>query len=268
MKQDAPFLRWAGSKRQVLHRIRAFWSPGFGRYIEPFAGSASLFFDLQPQAAILGDVNGELINTLQCVRNAPEVVHKQMEGWRRSKRRYYSLRKTEPATLPLAMRAARFIYLNRFCFNGIYRTNRAGKFNVPYARAKTGKLPTLEYLQRCAEVLKRAEIHQADFETLLVEKAEKNDFVYLDPPYATDHKRIFREYASQDFSTRDIPRLVALLDQIHTRGCLFVLSYAHCREALQAFSRWRVTSHYVQRNVSGFAKSRRRAKEVLVTNIA
>lgn len=263
-----PLLRWAGSKRKVLHRLRPFWSDKFARYIEPFAGSAVLFFDVQPLSALLGDINPHLINALRCVRDDPVGIYARLSPWRRSKCRFYRLRRQSAETLDPMGQAARFIYLNRFCFNGIYRTNARGEFNVPYAKSDTGRLPTLESLQKCSTALQRAEILRSDFESLVLEHAGLNDFVYMDPPYATQTRRIFREYEGNSFSVDDIPRLADLLRELERRKAFFLLSYAYCREALNAFSEWSICEFNVQRNVAGFSSSRRTAIEMLVSNLS
>ncbi len=263
-----PLLRWAGSKRKVLHRLRPFWSEKFGMYIEPFAGSAVLFFDVQPLSALLGDINPHLINALRCVRDDPATIYARLSPWRRSKRRFYRLRRQSAEILDPIDQAARFIYLNRFCFNGIYRTNARGQFNVPYAKSDTGHLPTLESLQMCSTALKRAVILHSDFESLVLEHAGLNDFVYMDPPYATETRRIFREYEGKSFSVDDIPRLAGLLRELDRRKAFFLLSYAYCREALDAFREWSICKFHVQRNVAGFSSSRRTAIEMLVSNLS
>src|SRR5580658_6327776 len=134
-KQDcAPFLRWAGSKRRLLPTLQTFWTKKHKRYIEPFAGSACLFFAIKPPKAILGDLNPELISTyIEVKYRLPGVLAElaKLPPW--NKREYLRLRSLDTATLEPRARAARFIYLNRFCFNGIYRTNLKGQFNVPYS---------------------------------------------------------------------------------------------------------------------------------------
>jgi DNA adenine methylase len=180
------------------------------------------------------------------------------------KAKYYALRKVSPSTGSSIERAVRFIYLNRFCFNGIYRTNRDGHFNVPYAAARTQSLPTRRHLNRAAYALRRARLIAGDFQAT-IEHVAKGDFVYLDPPYALSSRRMFRQYGRGSFSALDLPRLTGSLDLIDKRGATFVLSYAQCREADQFFTQWNVRRVHAHRNVGGFAR-RRLAIEVLVTN--
>src|SRR5438105_4236280 len=125
------FLRWAGSKRQLLPILTDLIGNDFSRYVEPFAGSACVFFDLMPDKALLGDINSELIRTYIEVKYRVTDVIEQLSEWRKSKKHYLELRLIDPGSLSRSARAARFIYLNRCCFNGLYRTNRQARFNVP-----------------------------------------------------------------------------------------------------------------------------------------
>ena len=135
-----PFLRWAGSKKKQVPTLARFWNCGFDRYIEPFMGSACLFFDLQPKDAVLGDINNDLIRTFLAVRDHPRAVANRLTKIPLGKRSYYAIRKQRLSDLDPVEAAARFIFLNRYCFNGLYRTNEAGRFNVPYAPLGTGRL--------------------------------------------------------------------------------------------------------------------------------
>jgi len=206
--QDCPpFLRWAGSKRRLLPLLKTFWTPKHKRYIEPFAGSACLFFALDPPRAILGDLNPELISTYIEVKYRLGAVLKelsQLPSW--SKDEYMRLRSLDTSTLAPHVRAARFIYLNRFCFNGIYRTNLKGQFNVPYSGDRCGEVPQDEVFQNCARRLRRARFVNGDFEQVL-KHAEKGDLVYMDPPYAVRARRVFRQYDPSTFTHDDIERL-------------------------------------------------------------
>lgn len=261
------FLRWAGSKSSVVSELAKYWSDSYRRYVEPFAGSACLFFALQPGTAILADLNPRLIETFRVVRESPDDLAKELHLLPLGREAYYEVRSTwDRASTPLG-RAAAFIYLNRFCFNGLFRTNAKGTFNVPYAGEKTGRLPDLAQLVRASEALRNAELVCSDFEAVL-HSTGAGDFVYIDPPYATASARVFRQYEPNAFSTEDLPRLAAALDDMDERGVAFVLSYADCPEAQQAFSSWSMSRLVVRRNIAGFAQHRRKACELLVTNRA
>jgi DNA adenine methylase len=149
-----PFLRWAGSKRQLIHALKQYYPANSLRYVEPFAGSARLFFALRPSRAILGDINAELMHMYLEVKYRARGVAALLQGAQRSKRTYMLLRRQVPENLDRASRAARFIYLNRYCFNGLYRTNTEGTFNVPFGADATGVLPPADLLVRSPVTLR------------------------------------------------------------------------------------------------------------------
>jgi DNA adenine methylase len=163
-------------------------------------------------------------------------------------------------------KAARFIYLNRFCFNGLYRTNAEGHFNVPYGAPKTPNVPDVVQFRACARLLGRATLTAGDFRRLLA-KVKEGDFVYLDPPYAVSRRRVFIQYAKGHFSTKDLADLSSWLKEIDRRKASFVLSYADSREARSAFRGWNTRRFAVRRNVAGFSNARRNHYEVFLSNI-
>lgn len=260
-----PFLRWAGSKRKLISKLSPFWDPKFKRYIEPFMGSACLFFSIRPSSAILNDINSELVETYIAVRDEHKEVFKYLKKMTPEKEYYYKIRSIDPSLISRNKRAARFIYLNRFCFNGLYRTNLKGQFNVPYAPMKTGKLPTLTELENVSQSLSNAEIKNNDFETV-INGATKGDFVYMDPPFVVSTRRIFRQYYPSSFNIIDLERLSSKLIDLDRRGVKFLVSYALCKEALKCFKVWKIKRVVTQRNISGFSKHRRRAIELLISN--
>ena len=184
-----PFLRWAGSKRQLLPDLKKFIPRSFNRYIEPFAGSACLFFDIAPQTGILGDINSELIDTYKAIRKNWQKVAHALETIPPGKESYYSLRSQPVESFSPQDRAARFIFLNRFCFNGLYRTNMFGQFNVPYGGDRSGKLPARADLEMVSGLLNRAILLPNSFQETL-QLAKRGDFVYMDPPYAKKKRTV------------------------------------------------------------------------------
>lgn len=263
-----PFLRWAGSKRRLLSRLSVYWTDDANRYVEPFAGSAALFFAIGPKNALLSDVNSELIEVFTLVRDEARSVYEHLGQFSLGRESYYTLRATNPRRLNPVARAARFIFLNRFCFNGLYRTNTSGVFNVPYAPTGTGNLPSWPQFQSASRLLSGAELIHGDFEAVLLNNVSVHDFVYLDPPYAVGNRRVFRQYGPETFGIADLERLSSVLDEIHRRRAKFVLSYAWCREATLAFRKWATKRVYIQRNIAGFARHRRRAAELIVSNVS
>jgi DNA adenine methylase len=259
-----PFLRWAGSKRKLVKRLKTYWQPHHRRYIEPFAGSACLFFELLPRAAVLGDSNRELIEVYRQVRDNPEAVYRRLVHIPRDATAYYRWRAISPRTLDPQTRALRFLYLNRTCFNGIFRTNVAGDFNVPFGR-KQGRLPTKNDFLESAEQLSRAKLIAGDFSRTLAH-VEKHDFVYLDPPFAVGARRVFRQYGIKPFETTDVARLARELRRLHKIGASFLVSYADCSESRRLGAEWNAVRLSVRRHVAGFAGDRKRAFEWLISN--
>lgn len=243
-----------------------FWDGYSSRYIEPFMGSACLFFSLEPACAVLGDINQDLVDVFLAVQSDPDRIYERLANMPRTGEYYYRLRAQNALELESTDRAARFIYLNRLCFNGLHRTNGAGRFNVPYAGGKTGAFPTLEELQAASRMLRLAEIKCLDFEALVVGNARRGDLVYMDPPYARSDARVFREYTDRPFAVSDLSRLRAVAKLLDTRGARFVISYAKCREVLDSLGDWQVIEVKTQRNVSGFTRHRRAAEELIISN--
>ncbi|MCW5682709.1 MAG: Dam family site-specific DNA-(adenine-N6)-methyltransferase [Xanthobacteraceae bacterium] len=265
LNSSKPFLRWAGSKRKQLGRLRTFWSARHVRYVEPFAGSACLFFELAPPGAVLGDSNRDLIEVYRVVQQEPERLYNRLCRIRRDRPTYMRWRALSPMSLDRETRALRFLYLNRNCFNGIYRTNVAGQFNVPMGR-RPGAYFTKEDLVRCSELLEHATLVAGDFAKTL-KHVKAGDFVYLDPPYAVTSRRIFRQYGKDVFNIADIPRFADCLAGIAQVGADFLVSYADCREARHLASQWNSVRLPVRRHVAGFSGARKNAYEWLITNL-
>jgi DNA adenine methylase len=262
-----PFLRWAGSKRQILETLAAQWDPTHRRYLEPFAGSAALFFHLAPVAAVLGDLNEELVNALTVVRDDLASFLELLRSWSPTKAEYCRIRDVRPHPEARIERAARFVFLNRLCFNGLYRTNRNGKFNVPYGGTKAGRMPTDSEFVEASRILRDAVLLSGDFERTL-SYAEADDFVYMDPPYSVTEVRTFQEYGPRDFTEFDVKRLRSCLEDLDRRGVTFLVSYAESaagRALASGFEHRLVT---VRRNIAGFAGARRLTNELLIANRA
>lgn len=259
-------IRWAGSKKALLPILSQYWNANPSRYIEPFCGSACFFFAVDPPEAILGDLNAELITALRTLRYQPDRVTECLSRHSISATTYYRLRALDPWQMSEVELAARFLYLNRCCFNGIYRTNRAGRFNVPYGPPKSATAFDFETLVAAAQKLKQATLLQADFEETLC-KAEAGDFAYLDPPYAVASRRVFNEYHPKSFSHKDLKRLRSLLENLDRRGVAFVISYADSAEGRELVKGWNKRRVRTKRNIAGFAGARRTAYEVLGSNL-
>jgi DNA adenine methylase len=260
-----PFLRWAGSKRKLLHELQPYWKPRYKRYVEPFAGSSCLFFAIRPPSALLADKNAELIEMYEQVRRYPSDVYEGVVALARTADEYYRVRAIDPRGLPALDRAVRFIYLNRNCFNGLFRTNADGMFNVPFATSRAGKFPDKAAFREAANALGRADLIACDFGTTM-RHVGAGDFVYLDPPYATSSRRVFREYGKNPFSVEDVKRLGRHLRWIRRKKAHFLLSYAQCAEVMGIAQPYHVRRKYVRRQMAGDNEVRRRYCELLISS--
>jgi DNA adenine methylase len=260
-----PFLRWAGSKRQQLSRLEQYWQPTHARYVEPFAGSACLFFAIAPAQAVLGDNNASLMHVYRIVRDSPDRIYDRLCRIKRDAKTYYRWRSKKPATLDSETRALRFLYLNRNCFNGIFRTNEDGAFNVPIG-TKQGAYFSRSDLRACSDMLKRTKLVAADFERTL-QHVRKGDFVYLDPPFAVTSRRVFRQYGTDSFAADDMPRFAATLTRIDELQADFLVSYADCKQARELATHWHAVRLPARRHIAGFVGNRRRAYEWLISNV-
>lgn len=262
-----PLFRWAGSKKKLLSSIKDRFPKEFNRYHEPFCGSACLFFDVLPKNAVLSDMNEELMLAYRQIKEVPGLVYDHLEAFEVNKERYYEVRSLRIDDLSLEARAARFIYLNRLCFNGVYRTNKAGLFNVPMG-TKTGKMPTRDVIEKYSLALKNAVLLNGDFGGILP-GVNRGDLVYLDPPYSKPEGRMRGEYGPNSFHFDDIDRLITTLEEIDRKKAFFILSYSDCeiiRSALK--KKWNVENISVKRHVAGFSAHRKIVEELIVSNFS
>lgn len=226
MANKEPFLKWAGGKRWLIRQHGHLFPSFEGKYIEPFLGSGAVFFHLQPKIALLSDKNADLITTYKVVRDTPHALDKRLSELHNlhSSRFYYKTRSEYPSTK--IERAARFIYLNRTCWNGLYRVNMKGAFNVPIGTKDQVQFPK-NALADLAKLLKNVELVEADFEDS-INKAEKGDFVFVDPPYTVSHNNNgFIKYNDVLFSWADQIRLAESVKRASTRGAFVFVSNAN-----------------------------------------
>jgi DNA adenine methylase len=259
------FIRWPGGKKWIAPVVADIAKhSGYARYIEPFAGSAAVFFELRPEVAILGDVIPDLITTYQAVRDDALRVAGSLRRLRVSRDEYYRIRASRPI-LPHTI-AARFIYLNRTGFNGLYRENREGAFTIPYGGGDRSPKQLLKdrRLEEAAVVLKGADITFSDFE-LTMRTAKEGDFVYCDPPYTAKHNNNgFRRYNESIFSWSDQVRLHKAARAAARRGATVVVSNANHAELIGLYEGCRV-AEVVRRTAVGAAnRSRAMVEEVLI----
>ena len=220
----APLLKWPGGKRSLLPALRELVPSAFTTYYEPFVGGGALFFDLCPDGAVLADHNEHLISCYEEVRDNPSAVIEILQRMPNSPEDYYRIRRWSPTTAIEA--AARTIYLATLAFNGIYRVNLRGEFNVPYGHKSHLQPCDRVRVMAASEALSRAQLMRADFEDAL-RTASCGDFVYLDPPYTVTHaKNGFLKYNARIFSWEDQERLACIARGLTARGCTVVVSNA------------------------------------------
>lgn len=229
-----PFIKWAGGKRWLVNSNQALFPEFDGRYIEPFLGGGAVFFHLQPSKAIISDVNSRLILTYQAIRDEWRDVQLELESLqlKHSKEFYYE----ERARVHLAKheQAAQFLYLNRTCWNGLYRENLKGQFNVPIGTKSQVIMPDDDF-ESSSKVLQNADIVCSDFEETLLE-AKKDDLVFLDPPYTTAHNTNgFVKYNQNIFSWEDQVRLHRCAKAAHKRGAKVMLTNANHQSILDLY---------------------------------
>jgi DNA adenine methylase len=235
-EKPRPFLRWAGGKNWLLKHIKDFLPPlGFRNYHEPFLGGGSVFFFLQPQKkSFLSDSNVDLINTYSTVRDNPQAIINLLGTYKNEKDFYYNIREsilTDPVE-----NAARFIYLNQTSFNGIYRVNLKGEYNVPFGYRSKDFICERILLQ-CSKTLQNSTMQSYDFDCIR-EQIKKQDLVFLDPPYTVSHNlNGFIKYNEKLFSVEDQIRLNKLIDFIKTRGAYYILTNAAHAKILQIFDK-------------------------------
>ncbi|PBB97756.1 Dam family site-specific DNA-(adenine-N6)-methyltransferase [Mesorhizobium sp. WSM3862] len=263
----SPLLRWAGSKRASVKAL-ADLCRSDATYIEPFCGSAALFFHLAPSAAVLADINENLISFYKKCQSNPEEVWEISSKIPVNPDMYYRVRDLFNKSRSSIQNAAYFYYLNRTCFNGIYRTNTRGKFNVPYSGKRLAQFISKEDFIARASKFSGVEFVSRDFDKTLRENANPNTFFFIDPPYAKSEGRSFTEYHQNSFNISDLGRLTKSLRILDEAGAKFVLTYDV--ESLPfdpGEMGWRSVLFNVRRNVGGFKSTRRMATEIAVTNI-
>lgn len=258
-----PFLRWAGAKRRLVAELSASVPTDFDRYFEPFLGSATLFFHLAPSKAVLGDRIPELIATYRAVRDGPLAVKRHLDAWSVDRDTYYTVRSN--AYRNRFQRAAQFIYLNKAGWNGLYRVNSAGQFNVPFGRPKSQNVASAEALRTCASALRgNVDLQVADFEDTL-QDAKRTAFIYLDPPYVTGHANNgFIDYNESLFSWHDQERLARTVEQLALRGCRVLLSNADHPSIRALYDGFAIRTLARHSTLAGNAAFRRPITELLI----
>lgn len=227
----APFVKWAGGKRQLISQIRERMPEKYNDYYEPFVGGGAVIFDLLPANALINDINKALINTYRTICNEPDAFLKEVnrldnDMWEDGKKYYYTIREHYNDKLMRSEYdvelAALFVFINKHCFNGLYRVNGKGLFNVPYNNSRRVSVDE-DVIIATSEYLRGVTIIDGDFEQAC-KNAKKGDFVFIDSPYAPLNPTSFESYTKEGFDIESHKRLAKLYDELTARGCYCMLT--------------------------------------------
>ena len=271
-----PFLKWAGGKRQLLPVIKEYIPKKFSQYYEPFVGAGAVLFSLQPEKSIINDTNSELINCYQVIRDNPEELLElcQKHQKNNSKEYFYSLREEDRKDdfidkSPLE-RAARIIYLNKTCFNGLFRVNKKGQFNVPYGNYSNPTIADSTVIRSVSTYLDRRNVRilEGDF-TKAVTTAKKGAFIYFDPPYhPISDTSSFTNYSINGFGEKEQIKLKKLCDKLTERGCQVLVSNSSASLIVELYSdpNYEIVEVKASRAINAVSSKRGKINELLIYN--
>jgi len=261
-----PFVKWAGGKSQILGHLLGCVPPRFGRYYEPFVGGGALFFALLPEDAVISDSNEELINAYLVIRDHVEELIESLKKHRNEEDYYYAVREQDPDKLSPVERASRFIYLNKTCYNGLWRVNSRGKFNVPFGRYKNPRICDEENLRAVSRALQGVSILCCDFEEA-VANAGPGDFVYFDPPYyPLSETARFTQYTREDFGPEEHARLARVFKELDKRGCFVLLSNSDTEFVRSLYAGYNIRPVQANRCINCKGDRRKGVTELLISN--
>ena len=273
---DIPrFVKWAGGKQQLIEQFKPLFPKEIHRYFEPFVGSGAVAFyviqEFSPEFVLLSDINQELINAFEVIKNEPEPLIKALKAHKTShlsdsKAYYYGIRGKDPNKMAKIEKAARFIYLNKTCFNGLYRVNSSGKFNVPMGSYKNPDIAQEQKLIKISELLKNVSFKAMSFEKVL-ELAKKGDFVYLDPPYyPLENSKSFTTYSKEAFLEKEQKLLAQVFKELAQRGCQLMLSNSDTKFIRELYRGFNIHVVKARRLINSDAKGRGEIKELVIRN--
>ena len=272
-----PFVKWAGGKRQLIPILNENLPDTFGTYFEPFLGGGALLFHMlterQGQKCSISDLNSDLVLSYTTIRDRTEALITSLKNHERnyqkdSKSYYYSIRESNPRSQ--IEKTSRLIFLNRTCFNGLYRVNSKGKFNVPLGKYSNPNIVNEDNLRSVSHILqsRKVAIQCRDFESVLRD-AKKGDLVYFDPPYQpVSDTANFTSYTNKDFTYDDLSRLAELCMDLDSKGCRVLLSNSNSKEVADMFSAkpWKVNKIRANRSINSNSKKRTGHFELLIRN--
>lgn len=259
-------VKWAGGKSRLVPILLKIVPNDINRYVEPFFGGGALFWALNRKGSLIADSNEELINFYTIIRNEPEELLRSTRSMTISKEEYYRIRSLIPQELDPIQRAARFIYLNKSCFNGLYRVNRQGQFNTPFGGKTDVKLLDARNLRMASKLLQDTEIICGDYKDVLP-MLKEGDFVYLDPPYVPIGKYSdFNRYTSQFFTYEDQEALSTVFTGLSRRGIKAILSNSHSERVAALYSAFQQIVVEAPRQINCKPEGRGKVKELIIAN--
>ena len=267
-----PFLKWAGGKRQLLKEIRKYLPKIHGTYYEPFLGGGAVLFDIQPKKAVVNDVNSEVINVYRVIKEDVNGLIEDLKTHKNESDYFYQIRELDRTpefeNLSALKKASRIIYLNKTCYNGLFRVNSQGQFNVPFGRYKNPNIVNEVVLRAINHYLNKnnVTILNKDFEDVL-QTVDKNDFVYVDPPYdPVSDSSSFTGYTLYGFDKKEQVRLKGVCDELNSKGCKFLLSNSATSFIHELYKDYQVTIVGASRAINSVSSGRGKIEEVLVRN--
>lgn len=266
-----PFLKWAGGKRQLISQMDKFFPRNYNKYIEPFIGGGAVFFHLLPENSIISDNNPDLINCFNVIKEDVEGLIKSLKKHRYEKDYFYEIRALDRdhekfAELSDVEKASRSIYLNKSGYNGLYRVNSKGFFNVPFGRHKNPKICDEVNLRTVSKALRNIEIYLGSFE-ICMDFSEQDDFVYLDPPYhPLSDTALFTSYTKSNFDKSSQIKLFEVFKQLDRRGCFIMLSNSYSEFILDLYKDFKILTLKAKRNINSISQKRGLINEVLILN--
>ncbi len=266
LKDPKPFVKWVGGKRQLVNEIHKRTPLNFNRYYEPFIGGGAVFFSNGFNKSIISDVNQELINVYYVIKENVEDLIISLKKHLYDEEYFYKLRKKDISLSNNVEKASRFIYLNKTCYNGLYRVNKKGQFNVPFGKYKSPLICDEENLRAVNCKLKKTKILCTDFEKSVL-TAKKNDFVYFDPPYMPlSSTSYFVGYNKNGFIYNEQIRLRDVFKKLSEKGVYCMLSNSYTKEVKELYSEFNIDTVKAGRAINSKANGRGKIKEVIITN--
>lgn len=251
-----PFLKWAGGKTQLIPQLSKYIPLSYNKYIEPFIGGGAFYFYLNPTNSVIADLNEDLVITYKCVRDQVDEVIELLKTYQNEEIFYYALRALDSNKLSNIEKAARLIYLNKTCFNGLYRVNKKGHYNVPYGK-RSSEFLNEGTLRDASIFLNETTIVHSDYKSTLEKYAKKGDFIFLDPPYYPIGKNSdFQRYTKEFFYHEDQVNLKKVFDALVAKGCYVILTNSDHPFILDLYNEYRIEIVETKRLISRNANTR------------